>query len=271
MKNLLFLLIIISAVFVAGCDEFTLDFTTGCKSELATNYDPNATYHDLCLCEFDGIVNGCGAGNPNSMNIPAVYQQTEVWCWLAVGEMIFKHFGLPTVNPGGDFQCGIVAAVGYSLNGGCDACNANCGNCVRPAGEPQMVSYMLSSYPKVACRDLYESNTSLQSSFVSNYLSDAFLINQLNQNKPVIAGINPGSHFVLPGTSMHVALITGYYIDGSNILVLKVNDPYPYWTKGVDPYFNAGAVANGDMSYTIYYQNFVNGLLWNTSWYDIGF
>lgn len=243
---------------------------TGCMNAQATNFDAEATLADNCACRYDGIFTNCALLTPSSIVIPPVQQETEVWCWLAVGEMVFRYYGLPTVNPGGDYQCGIVGAVGYAQNGACDACNINCGNCVRPAGSAAMLSYMLTNYPKIACRDLYTQNRTLNNTFVSNYLSSAFLIAELNQHRPVIAGINPGSQFVLPGNSQHVALIKGYSYDANNVLYLKINDPFPYWTTGVDPYVTNGAIANGDLSYEMKYTDFVNGLLWNTSWYNIG-
>jgi hypothetical protein len=256
-------------IFLTGCENCEKD-KVGCKNTLATNYDNDASIANNCLCKYDGINSSCGILTPSSIFIPPVQQETEVWCWLAVGEMIFRYYGLPAVNLAGDYQCGIVGAVGYSINGACDACNINCGNCVRPAGSAAMVSKMLSIYPKIACRDLYTSNKTLNNSFVSNYLTANFLINELNQNRPIIAGINPGSQFVLPGNSQHVALIKGYFYDTNNNLILRINDPFPYWTKGFDPYIFNGAISNGDLSYQIPYSNFVNGLLWNTSFYNIG-
>lgn len=270
MKNLIiYSLLSVAAILLAGCGEYQKD-TSGCKNPQATNYDVNATIANNCLCKYDGVNPNCGIINPTTILIPPVQQETEVWCWLAVGEMIFKYYGLPTVNPVGEYQCGIVGAIGYSMNGACDACNVNCGNCIRPAGSPIMISYMLTNYPKIACRNLFINNKTLNNSYIANYLSTSFLINELNQNRPVIAGISPGSLFVLPGNAQHVALITGYYYDSNNNLILKVNDPYPYWTQGVDPYLSNGAVANGDLSYQIPFTNFVGGLKWNISWYNIG-
>ena len=253
---------------LSGCPT-THEDTLGCKNNGATNYNPNATIADNCSCRFDGIFPSCGIQTPSDLNIQPVQQQTAVWCWLAVGEMIFRYYGLPTVNGAGDYQCGIVAAVGYSMNGGCDACNINCGNCVRPAGDANMISRMISTYPKIACRELFNSGKTLKSNFVSNFLSPVFLSQELDNKRPVIAGINPGSAFVLPGNSQHVAIIKGYYVDSFGNMILQVNDPFPYWTTGTDPYLNAGAYANGDLSYQIPYANFVNGLKWNTAWYGI--
>lgn len=268
MKKIVYILFIVSLeLFLTGCPDPP---KSGCMNPQATNYNSSATVADNCSCKFDGINSSCGILHPTSIIIPPIQQETEEWCWLAVGQMIFTYYGLPTVNGAGDYQCGIVGAVGYSMNGACDECNINCGNCVRPAGSSEMVSYMLTVYPKIACRDLFTSNKTLNNSFVANYLSPGFLINELNNYRPVIAGINPGSQFVLPGNSQHVSLIKGYYYDINNNLILIVNDPYPYWTKGVDVYASNGGINNGDLSYQIAYTNFVNGLLWNTSYYNIG-
>ena len=266
MRKLLALIIIIGF----GCFESCKTVKYGCMITQATNYDPTATIANNCLCQYDGLNPSCEILFPSSIVIPPIQQETAEWCWLAVGEMIFRYYGLPSFNPVGDYQCGIIGAVGYSLHGGCDECNINCGNCVRPAGQATTLSLMLSIYPKIACRDLFISNKTLNNSFASNYLSTALLVNELSQNRPVIAGINPGSQFVLPGNSQHVALITGFFYDINNNLILRINDPFPYWTKGFDPYTFNGAVSNGDLSYQISYMNFVNGLLWNTSWFNIG-
>lgn len=264
MKHSNFLLILI-ALLVSSCEKEI----KGCKDPIATNYDASAETNDICMCKYDGINKMCGITNPSNLLIPPVRQETNVWCWLAVGEMVFRYYQLPNVNPGGDYQCGIVGAVGYSLNGACDVCNINCGNCIRPAGSAQMISHMLSAYPKVACKILFENNNTLKSQFAANSLSASFLVSELNAKRPVIAGINPGAQFILPGNSQHVALVVGYYYSGLN-LILIVNDPYPYFTTGFDPYVFNGAIANGNLSYQIPYVNFVNGLKWNTSWYSIG-
>ncbi len=264
-KWILYLLV----VFNFSCKKESNN-SKGCKIAFATNYNANAEISDDCLCRYDGINEICGVVSPQSLFISPLRQETAVWCWLAVGEMVFRYYQLPNLNPGGDYQCGIVGAVGYSKNGACDACNINCGNCVRPAGSSQMVSYMLSAYPKVACKILYQNNTTLKNQFVSNFLSPDFLVTELNAKRPVIAGINPGAQFALPGNSQHVALIVGFYYSGLN-LILKVNDPFPYFITGFDPYVFNGAINNGNLNYQIPYVNFVNGLLWNTSWFDIRF
>lgn len=267
-KNIVLLFVLSATVIlITGCPG---SLESGCLNPIATNYNPNAAYNEPCLCEYNGINQHCNLASPSVLSIQPIMQQTEVWCWLAVGEMVFKYYGVPNVNPGGDYQCGIVGATGYALNGACDACNLNCGNCVRPAGSASMMTFMLTNYPRIACRSLFNTNQTLRNSYVANYLNANFLIQQLDARKPVIAGINPGTQFVLPGNSQHVCLIVGYYFDGLGNLILRVNDPFPYWYTGYDPYVANGAINNGDLSYQISFNNLVGGLRWNTSWFDIG-
>lgn len=253
-------------VLFADCSP---DKKSGCTIAIASNYDPEAIIADNCACRYDGINSTYSRYEPQDMFIQPVVQETEVWCWLAVGEMIFKHFNLPNVNPAGDFQCGIVGAVGYAQGGACNNCNINCATCIRPAGSPETVSYMLTAYPKIASKQLYSSNTTLKATFVSQFLSPEQIVADLEAKRPVIAGINPGSQFVLPGNSQHVALIVGYYVFEGQ-LILLVNDPFPYYITGFDPYVFNGAYNRGNLSYDIPYVNFVNGLKWNTSWMGIG-
>lgn len=268
-KRFNYLLLLLTTVLISSCVNGGKD-SNGCSIPEATNYNENATNENNCDCEYNGITPSCGTTNPTELNIDPVLQETEVWCWLAVGEMIFKHYGLPTVNGAGDYQCGIVGAVGYASNGACDECAESCGNCIRPAGDPEVVTFMLNNYPKVACRNLYINNQTLKNEYTEANLSEDLVVNELDHFRPIIAGVNPGTQLVLPGQSRHVALIVGYYYDLLNNLILKVNDPYPYASKGYFPYQTSGGISNGDLSYEISYDNFVNGLKWNTSWYNVG-
>src|SRR5947207_11062675 len=73
-------------------------------------------------------------------------QETYVWCWIAVGQMIFEYYDIPNVNPAGDYQCGIVGllAAGTWRND----CAYRCQNCTVPAGSAAGVIRMLEDYPQ---------------------------------------------------------------------------------------------------------------------------
>lgn len=75
--------------------------------------------------------------------ISPVYQESPVWCWAAVSEMVFRHYGVPSINPIGDYQCGIAALVH-------PGCEFNCGNCVVSAPSISYVNNVIRNYPKVA-------------------------------------------------------------------------------------------------------------------------
>src|SRR5689334_6854940 len=108
MSKLYFILLAFLLVSCDKCDE------SGCTDINATNYDPSATLSNNCSCKYDGINTSCGEFSPPQLVVAPVQQETEVWCWLAVGEMVFRYYGLPSVNGFGDYQCGIVGALGYS-------------------------------------------------------------------------------------------------------------------------------------------------------------
>jgi hypothetical protein len=258
--------IIMLLIVCASCHD---DEVRGCGDPMASNYNAAVTLNDKCSCIYDGAYQ-CGITSPSQLVIQPVRQETNVWCWLAVGEMIFKYYSLPNLNPGLDYQCGIVGAVGYSIGGSCDVCNISCANCIRPAGSNEMISRMLTVYPKLACKTLFQTNQTLKNQFATNFLAQNLVLSELTAKRPIIAGINPGMQFVLPGGSQHVALIVGYHFAGSNF-ILHVNDPFPYFTTGFDPYVASGGTNNGNLSYQIPYLNFVTGLKWNTSWFNLGY
>src|SRR5262245_52638322 len=73
------------------------------------------------------------------LHISPVMQQTEVWCWAAVAEMVLDHYDFDTINPGGDYQCGVVAMLG-------GVCNANCYACKTGIGSTTNLSAVLKQY-----------------------------------------------------------------------------------------------------------------------------
>lgn len=203
------------------------------------------------------------------LNITPVMQQTPVWCWLASGEMIFRHYDIPNLNPVGVYQCGIIGA----LAGPASPCWYDCRICNVPAGSTQNMQRMLSDYPRIARQLTNDSNIPLISSSVKfSSLTKSQIIDELDNDRPILVGINP-SGFAVPGSSQHAAVIVGYDEDDDNNMELTVNDPFPYDYVGysglLNPYQRAGGQNNYDGSYTIDYQNFKTYLTWNTSIYKI--
>jgi hypothetical protein len=191
------------------------------------------------------------------LSIDPVYQQTPVWCWAAVGEMVFRYYGVANINPAGNFQCGIIALAH-------PVCNQNCGNCMIPAGSLGTMNNMLTRYPGVASR-LARNRTSITTSVSRRALPLRVLQEEIDSGRPVVAGISP-SGYRHPGVSEHVALIVGY--DGQDIIV---NDPFPFSSSAFagDPYTDADGEEIESGQYRIDYNQFRRRLQWQESIYDI--
>jgi len=190
------------------------------------------------------------------LGISPVYQRTPVWCWAAVGEMVFEHFGVENINPAGNYQCGILALLH-------PICNQNCLNCVVPAASLATMNNMLTQYPRVAGQ-VTRTSTTIATRVSSQRLSLSMLQSELDAGRPVVAGISP-SGYKVSGISEHVALIVGY--DGADLIV---NDPFPFRAAFAhDPYRIAGGDENEPGQYSIPYNAFVTRLNWRESIYDI--
>lgn len=192
--------------------------------------------------------------------IPPVVQQTHVWCWVAVGEMIFKYLGIPNVNQAGVYQCGIIGALAADTYGMNHPCNIDCRYCVVPAGDEGSVRRMLERYPAVV-QAVYGYAAPLRAGYERRVLQPIELMQEIDQGLPIIAGITP--YGIPAGVSAHVALIIGYERDQQGGLWLRVNDPYPFNYAGHNPYVAAGGQEQmGGGSYWIPYPNFLQGLQW---------
>ena len=128
----------------------------------------------------------------NDLSITPVRQKTAVWCWLAVGEMVFEHYGVPDVNPVGIFQCGIVGLV--ALHGlAPPVCNLDCGQCKHPAGTAERLRQMLELYPKVL-RDNGQYDATINAGHQQSALSKSRIVSEIDAGNPIVAGISPGSN-----------------------------------------------------------------------------
>jgi len=193
----------------------------------------------------------------SDLNIDGVYQRTPVWCWAAVGEMVFTHYGVANINPGGDFQCGIIALLH-------PVCDQNCYQCVVGAGSLSTMNNMLTQYPAFASRVTHTS-TQLTARATRSRLSLPTVQSEIDAGRPIVAGISP-SGYRTSAVSEHVALIVGYDDDD-----LIVNDPFPFETAAFagDPYVAAGGEPIATGQYRIPYNRFVSRLNWKESIYGI--
>lgn len=187
-----------------------------------------------------------------TLPIAPVHQQTKVWCWLAVGEMIFRHFGVENANPAGNFQCGIIGTIMSDTE-----CSSNCFNarCIRPSGSNLATVRMLKDYAWMSSRRVLRADEGYELPF-------AAIKQNIDSGKPVIAGVSPIRRNYYDGAE-HVALIVGYAANARGIDVI-VNDPFPYPVMG-NPYTRAGATRLTEYSYKMPLRDFTQGMFWHWS------
>jgi Peptidase_C39 like family len=203
------------------------------------------------------LCHGVNAQN-KTLDIAPVFQETPEWCWVSCGEMVFKYYGVCCINPGGDYQCGIIALLGPQ-------CNMNCQNCPVPAGSTQTIINMLTQYPMAARNICGGSKTAVHG--VDQFGSVSFndVKNDIDNDMPLLAGVNPGSAVVYGFESAHATIIVGYEVDDDNMDYLIVNDPFPYsaYPAIPDPYSLKGGELLQAGQYKIEYGRFKNGFAWN--------
>src|ERR1051325_1389277 len=139
----------------------------------------------------------CGGSTPpvsapsRILPIAAVPQQTQLWCWAATSEMIFRYYGVPVT------QCQLVSAY---LNRPC--CLADPA-CVVPSGTMETIQRGLLVMGGIR-------------SIHVGPLSFAQLANEISAGRPVMIGYRNSF-------SGHVVLVTGYNSANNFVHIL---DPF---------------------------------------------
>ena len=142
--------------------------------------------------------------------------------------MVLEHYDYDSVNPVGDFQCGVVAMLGGVCNNQCFACRVGIGslyNLTAVLREYQRVAYYVGMYGEQFTPQ------------VTERLTPAQVVSEIDEGDPIVAGISPSGMggFYPPSFGEHVALIVGYE-NGNRTFKVIVNDPFPYAYVGYDPY-----------------------------------
>ena len=203
------------------------------------------------------------AQSSRTLAVTPMAQQTEVWCWAASAEMIFRYYNLPNLNPAGNYQCGIVAAY-YGPN---SSCWVNCFTCVSAIGPMSNAKLLIDGYGAVA-RQLTTSRV-LSSTLIFSALTINDVAREVDAARPIIAGISPQG-YSYPNISQHIVAIVGYQIlNGEQLLV--VNDPFPYdfYPSSPNPYSLAGATRTRPGQYSISYSALISRLQWGNTIYQI--
>lgn len=221
-------------------------------------------------CELEGDGAPVVAPTVATLSISPIQQQTEVWCWAACAEMVFRYYGLPNLNPGGDFQCGIVGVYATLTGGPYHPCNFDCYQCVAPIGNTEELRRVLTGYGSTASSHGLPSPV-LCSTGRFGSLSLEELARELDLGRPVLAGVNFQPGYSLPGISQHVVVLIGYDARGAQPSV-EVNDPFPYglFPHLGDPYVAAGGVQLAPGHYRIALSALVQQLRWDNTIFRIG-
>ncbi len=205
----------------------------------------------LCLAVvfcFDHAAGG-RAANAKDLGVDPIAQQTPEWCWAAASEMVLSYYNVPNLNPGRNYQCGVVGAQG-------GMCRINCAMCLNGGGTTQRVAEVIKAYVKAAAMmaDFNDGDINIRTTGI---LSPQRIIDTIDADAPIIAGITPNSIPYPPGMgfSQHAVVIVGYDGNPGNLRVI-INDPYPYPPYAV-PYLQIGGQMLQPGQYEIPYVHFV--------------
>jgi hypothetical protein len=172
--------------------------------------------------------------------------------------MVFRYYHVPAVNPI-NYQCGLAAAV----FGG--PCVANCTLCNVGSGPVGTIKYLLLNYPAFARNLTHKDGPDLSANVTTSELSEDDIKSEIDDDRPVIAGISPHSGLLPPGLSEHAVLIVGYTESGGRLFLI-VNDPFPYDMMNMqDPYTHKGGSRLSPGRYRIAYDTMVNDLAWGNT------
>lgn len=171
---------------------------------------------------------------PTEIKTTLITQQTPVWCWAATASMALEVLGFPDIDPGKDYQCGVVVAA-------FPGCEDDCRECVTRLGPLSDMVGVLDRYRALSAKRGDGHSDEL---FSPNYVANpqwGRIKHSIDLSYPVIAGISPDGRPRSPARAQHVILIIGYDDNhrgtGEEWVILK--DPYPY-SPDDNPYTRAG-------------------------------
>jgi hypothetical protein len=181
--------------------------------------------------------------NARVLPIAVIMQGAPEWSFAASSAMILQYLGYPKANSADNYQCGIVSAQG-------GICSMNCSACLDGGRTTQRVAGTIQMYADFVHRVTGYMNPHVHLNVVG-ILSSQQIISQIDQEGPILAGINPG-HIPYPaelGISQHAVVIVGYEGTPENLNVV-INDPYPY-PPTRDPYVLSSAFKIQQGQYSI--------------------
>jgi len=189
-----------------------------------------------------------------------VQQETLVWCWAAVSEMVLSHYRIPNYGSDESYQCNIVKSMGGKCLLGCD-------KCVVGIRTMYHLSTVIRNFQKNSLDNaVQKTRKKFRVIPKKQRLSPMRIIAEIDGNNPIIAAISPsGMGYLYPdGMGEHLAVIVGYDTSGAQFTIL-VNDPAPFADLGYDPYLAVGGTLTIPGQYWIDYDTFVRTMVYKDS------
>jgi hypothetical protein len=185
--------------------------------------------------------------------------------------MILRYYGEPNLNPAGNYQCGVVGGYWYLVGGPAHPCVSNCLLCQTGASSTLEIQRILTGYGQIA--QLYGLPARVltsQSRF--GQLNLPQIANELDNGRPILAGVSFPGQPTLPGISGHAVVFSGYDATGLSPTI-TVRDPYPYERfipANQNPYLVAGGTYLGPGSYRVPLAALSGGIItWGNTIYGI--
>jgi hypothetical protein len=181
----------------------------------------------------DRIPGNTGQDVPQNMGLRMQFQETTLWCWIAVGVSVAHYYGHTSAT-----QCGTMTTIGLSINNWTLGTNC-CPTTAMEQANPDLLGKLLNPYDKNAeyalenvgipavCIKTGGVNTALD---VTNNFAGARqsmtleeVAAEINAGRPVVATIqwttgNGGEHFVAIAGVLNDALLVCDPISGETII-----------------------------------------------------
>lgn len=210
------------------------------------------------------------------LDVNGAYQQSPMWCWLTVGQMLFEYYNvLPPNSFSAYSQCQIMQTI-HLGNQYFTACAENCGACAMLGGaSSREVAGMIVDFPH---RLSVLANTRVPRLFAATAgpLKPSEVADELARLNPLVVAISPSQSPYAAMQSMtpftvaqHVALLVGR-LEVKGKVWYRINDPFPFQATGTPtPYLANGGLVHvspsklGTVSYWIRDDALRAGLKWS--------
>lgn len=157
----------------------------------------------------------------STLAITPVMQETQVWCWVATAEMMFRHYQIPALNQA-SYQCGIIAAAA----GPNHPCWYDCTQCIVGSGTDERAAQILAYYPQVVQQVFPQVRIPQLQVALTAPTTPAIIQREIDEGDPVELGVTPGGPFT--GMAGHAVLVVGYDATAAGRFLVDINDPFPY-------------------------------------------